>query len=162
DVKELTRLEIEHRRSIWHGIQKLRSTPGGDPIFLLQTAPQLGVRITRTLAGTHTLTAEEARTGKRFPDTIGIGGTPAAKQPGWPIPYGALLPRKLDGLIAAGRCISVDEKLLEDMRLIAACLITGHAAGAAAAVAVQSKCRPRDVDIGKVQKLLRQQGAFLG
>lgn len=162
DVKDLTRLEMEHRRSIWQGIQKLRGTPGGEPVFLLQTAPQLGVRVSRTLAGRHTLTAEEARAGKRFPDTIGVGGTAGAKRPGWPIPLGALLPEKLDGVIAAGRCISVEEKLLEDMRLIAACLITGHAAGAAAAVAVQSNCRPRDVDIAKVQKLLREQDAFLG
>jgi hypothetical protein len=40
--------------------------------------------------------------------------------------------------------------------------MTGHAAGAAAAVAVQSKCRPRDVEIAKVQKLLKDQGAYLG
>jgi hypothetical protein len=73
-----------------------------------------------------------------------------------------MLPKKLDGLLAAGRCICVEEKLVEDMRVIGPCLLTGHAAGAAAAVAVQSKCRPRDVDISKVQKLLKDQGAYLG
>ena len=48
------------------------------------------------------------------------------------------------------------------MRLIAACLITGHAAGAAAAVAVQAKCQPRAVDVAKVQEVLRKQNAYLG
>ncbi|MBM3859747.1 MAG: FAD-dependent oxidoreductase [Verrucomicrobia bacterium] len=162
DVKELTRLEMEHRRTLWQGIQQVRKTPGGENVFLLQTAPQLGVRVSRVLAGTHKLTGDEARVGTKFPDTVGVGGAQTAKHVGWPIPYGALLPKKLDGLLAAGRCICVDEKLIEDMRLIAPCLTTGHAAGAAAAVAVQSKCRPRDVDIKKVQKLLKDQGAHLG
>jgi hypothetical protein len=40
--------------------------------------------------------------------------------------------------------------------------VTGHAAGVAAAVAVQDKCRPRDVDVAKVQKILKQQEAYLG
>lgn len=164
DIGELSRLEMEHRRTIWKRVQQLQRTPGGENVFWLQTAPQLGVRITRLLAATQQLTNAEARAHKKFPDTIGVGGTYGAggKNPGWPIPYGALVPKKVDNLIAAGRCICVDTKLVEDMRLIATCLITGHAAGAAAALAVQAKCRPRDVDIPKLQALLRRQGAYLG
>jgi len=162
DIEVLTRLEMEHRRSIWERTQKLRKTPGGESIFLLQTAPQLGVRTSRLLAGVHQLTFKDSREGRKFPDAIGVGGAQAAQHVGWPIPYGALLPKKLDNLIAAGRCIACDQKLIEDMRLIAACLITGHGAGAAAAVAVKSGCRPRDVDVAKVQALLREQGAYLG
>ncbi|MCC6354631.1 MAG: FAD-dependent oxidoreductase [Verrucomicrobiae bacterium] len=162
DIGELTRLEMEHRRSIWERVQKLRKTPGGEALFLLQTAPQLGVRTSRLLAGVHQLTFKDSREGKKFPDAIGVGGAQGANHVGWPIPYGALLPKKLDNLLAAGRCISCDQKLIEDMRLIAACLITGHGAGAAAAVAVKSGCRPRDVDVSKVQALLREQGAYLG
>ncbi len=162
DVKELSRLEIEHRRAIWTRVQKLRNTPGGDKLFLLQTAPQLGVRTTRLLAGVAQLTAADARAGKKCADVVGVGGAQSANHGGWPIPYGALVPQKLDGLLAAGRCISCDGKWIEDMRLIAACLITGHAAGAAAAVAIESKCRPRDVEVAKVQALLRKQGAYLG
>ena len=162
DVKELSRLEMEHRRAIWNRVQKLRNTPGGDKLFLLQTAPQLGVRTTRLLAGVAQLTAADAKAGKKFADVVGVGGAQNANHGGWPIPYGALVPQKLDGLIAAGRCISCDTKWVEDMRLIAACLITGHAAGAAAAVSVQSKCQPRAVEVAKVQDVLRKQGAYLG
>ena len=162
DVKELSRLEMEHRRAIWNRVQKLRNTPGGDKLFLLQTAPQLGVRTTRLLAGVAQLTAADAKAGKKFADVVGVGGAQGANHGGWPIPYGALVPQKLDGLIAAGRCISCDTKWVEDMRLIAACLITGHAAGAAAAVAVQAKCQPRAVDVAKVQEVLRKQNAYLG
>ncbi|MCX7819401.1 MAG: FAD-dependent oxidoreductase [Kiritimatiellae bacterium] len=162
DIRELTRLEIEHRRAIWRRVVSLRQKPGGEPLFLLDTAPQLGVRISRILAGEQTLTRAEARTSRRFPNTIGVGGDEAGKGCEWPIPYGVLVPKKLDGLLAAGRCVSVDEKLIESMRLIAACLVTGHAAGAAAALAVKDRCEPRQVDIPKLQALLREQGAYLG
>lgn len=153
---------MEHRRAIWKRVQTLRKTPGGEKLFLLQTAPQIGVRISRLLAGTHQLTYAEARAGTKFPDTIAVGGAQNAHHRGWPIPYGALVPKKLDNLLAAGRCVCVDEKLIEDMRLIASCLTTGHAAGAAAALAVQDRCLPRNVDIPKLQKLLLSQGAWLG
>ncbi|MFA5263703.1 MAG: FAD-dependent oxidoreductase [Opitutaceae bacterium] len=162
DVADLSRLEMEHRKTIWNSVQKLRHTPGGEELFLLQTAPQLGVRTSRLLAGTHQLTYAEAREGKKFPDTIAVGGAQNAQHRGWPIPYGIMVPKKLDNLLATGRCVSNDAKLIDDMRLIASCLTTGHAAGTAAALAVQSGCRPRDVDIDKLQKLLLSQGAYLG
>jgi ribulose 1,5-bisphosphate synthetase/thiazole synthase len=164
DIAELSRLEVEHRRSIWKRIDKIRQAPGGDKVFLLQTAPQIGVRITRLLAANRKMTHTEARSSTRYPDTIAIGGTygAGAGKPGFAIPYSAMVPKKLDNLIAAGRCICVDTEMVEDMRLIATCLVTGHAAGAAAALAVQNKSRPRDIDIPELQKLLASQGAYLG
>jgi hypothetical protein len=164
DIAELSRLEVAHRRSIWQRVGQLRQTPGGDKVFLLQTAPQIGVRITRLLAGTRKMTETEARSGARPPDTIAIGGTygAGAKKPGFAIPYGALVLKRLDNLIAAGRCLDVDTPMVEDLRLIATCLLTGHAAGAAAALAVRDGCRPREVDTGRLQGLLRDQGAYLG
>ncbi len=162
DIEELSRLELQHRRSIWKRVQALRRMPGAEDVFLLDVAPQLGVRTTRLLAGTHQLTYKETREGKRFADVVAVGGAQGARHGEWPIPYGVLVPKKVDGLLAAGRCVCVDSKLIEDMRLIAACLTTGHAAGAAAALAVRSRCRPRDVDIAKLQTLLTDQGAYLG
>jgi len=164
DIAELSRLEVEHRRSIWQRVEKIRQAPGGDKVFLLQTAPQIGVRITRLLAGTRKMTAREARSGRKFPDTVAIGGTygAGAKNPGFHIPYGAMVPKSLDNLIAAGRCLDVDTPMVEDMRLIATCLLTGHAAGVAAALCVLEKCRPRDVDVAQLRGLLVKQGAYLG
>jgi hypothetical protein len=73
-----------------------------------------------------------------------------------------MVPKKLDNLIAAGRCLDVNTPMVEDMRLIATCLLTGHAAGAAAALATQTKCRPRDLDVVQLRSLLAKQGAYLG
>jgi ribulose 1,5-bisphosphate synthetase/thiazole synthase len=162
DIRELSTLEMDHRRMMWNNLRQIRQTPGYEKVFMVDSAPQLGVRITRVLAGAYTLTYKEMREGKKFPDVIAVGGAQGANHREWPIPYGTLVPKQIDNLLAAGRCISVDDKLLDDTRLIAACLLTGHAAGVAAAVAAQAGCRPRDVDIAKVQKVLKEQGAYLG
>ena len=102
------------------------------------------------------------KAGTRFPDVIGVGGAASAEHGPWQIPYGALLPALVDNVLAAGRCISVDLRMADLVRLIPNCFVTGHAAGVASAVAVQDGCRPRDVDVAKVQKILRAQEAYLG
>ena len=162
DVETLSRLEMDHRRSIWKRVQAFREKSGDDDLVLLQVAPQLGVRTTRLLTGTHCLTYAESREPKAFPDVVAVGGAQSGNHAPWPIPYGVLVPKQLDGLLAAGRCVSMGDRLIEDMRLIGSCLTTGHAAGAAAALAARGGCPPRNVDIPALQKLLTEQGAYLG
>jgi len=162
DVAELTRLEMNHRRQIWRNLQRIRSTPGYEQVYLVETAPQLGVRITRVLAGLKTLTLKDARAGTVYPDVIGVGGADGAQKDQWQIPYRALVPKKLDNLLAAGRCISGEQPMADLLRLIPACFVTGHAAGVAAAMSVKDSCRPRDLDVPTLQRELRRQGAYLG
>jgi len=162
DVAELTRLEMNHRRQIWKQIERLRKTPGYERTYLVETAPQLGVRITRTLTGVKTLTRDDIRNGARFPDVIAVGGFTEPKGEEWHIPYGVLVPRKIDQLLTAGRCISAALKTADNIRLIPVCFATGHAAGVAAAVAARDGCPPRAVEVPKVQRILREQDAYLG
>jgi len=162
DVATLTRMEMSHRKFIWKNLQETRRTPGYEQVYLLETAPQLGVRITRVLHGLSTVKFSDVRAGTRFPDAIGVGGADSGDHGEWQIPYGALVPLKVDGVLAAGRCISAELHMADLVRLIPNCFVTGHAAGVAAAVAVQNKCLPRDVDVAQVQKVLRQQEAYLG
>jgi hypothetical protein len=72
------------------------------------------------------------------------------------------VPGKLENLLAAGRCISAEFEIAETLRLIPVCWVTGQAAGAAAALSVQDKCKPRQVNVAKLQTVLRKQGVFLG
>jgi len=162
DVAVLTRMEMNHRKFIWRAIQKARQTPGYEKVFLVETAPQLGVRITRVLHGLKTVMLADLDAGTRFPDSIGVGGSGDGKGREWQIPYGALVPEKIDNVLAAGRCISAELRMADLVRLIPNCFVTGHAAGVAAAVAVQDGCRPRDVDVARVRKILQEQEAFLG
>jgi hypothetical protein len=162
DVAELTRLEMNHRRFIWESVQKLRKTPGYEKVALLETGPQLGVRITRTLTGVKTLSYEDIKGGARFPDVVAVGGFTKPEGDEWHIPYGVLVPKKVDNLLASGRCISAGLKTADNIRLIPVCFATGHAAGVAAAVATKDGCRPRDVELSKVQRILQEQKAYLG
>lgn len=162
DIATLTQMEMNHRKFIWSNVQKTRQAPGYEKVYLVETAPQLGVRITRVLNGLNRVRLSDLREATKFPDVVGVGGSSNATHGEWQIPYGALVPTKVDNVLAAGRCISVGMGMADLVRLVPNCFVTGHAAGVAAAVAVGDNCRPRDVDITKVQKILRQQEAYLG
>jgi flavin-dependent dehydrogenase len=162
NVTVLTEWEMKNRKHIWQSVQKLRATPGYEKLQLVETAPQLGVRITRVLAGLQNVSRKDLNAGAKFPDVVAVGGAVRRDHGEWQIPYGCLVPEKIDNLLAAGRCISAEMQMADLVRLIPNCLVTGHAAGVAAAVAVQDDCRPRDVDVTKVQRVLRQQEAYLG
>lgn len=161
DVADLSRLELEHRRATWNNVERARKKAGAENAYLAETAPQMGVRLTRLLAGTQKLTLGEVKNGKKFPDVIGYSGG-FGSVPEFQIPYGCLVPTKVDNVLAAGRCISSEFQVADTLRLIPVCWVTGQAAGIAAAISVQDKIRPRNVNIGKLQKALRQQGAYLG
>jgi hypothetical protein len=161
DVAELSRLELRHRIAIWKNLERARKKPGAEEAFLAETAPQIGVRLTRLLRGAKRLTIQDAKKGVKFSDTIGYGGA-YATAPEFQIPYGCLVPAKLDNLLAAGRCVSSDFEIGDTLRLIPICWVTGQAAGVAAAVCIKDKCKPREVEVAKLQSVLRQQGAYLG
>jgi ribulose 1,5-bisphosphate synthetase/thiazole synthase len=162
DIATLSRLEMKHRKFIWRNIQETRRKAGYNPLYLVETAPQLGVRITRILHGLNQVRLDDLKQGVKFPDVIGVGGSDNAGHGGWQIPYGALVPELVDNVLAAGRCINCDIRMADLVRLIPNCFVTGHAAGVAAAVAAQDHCQPRQVKIQKVQRILREQKAYLG
>jgi len=162
DLATLTRMEMNHRKYIWNKMQKVRNVPGYDNVYLVETAPQLGVRITRILNGLKTVKVNDIKNSTQHPDVIGVGGASNAEHGEWQIPYGAMVPQTVDNVLAAGRCISCDLRMADLVRLIPNCFVTGHAAGVAAAVAVRDRCKPRDADVTEIQKILRQQEAYLG
>ncbi|HXJ16520.1 MAG TPA: FAD-dependent oxidoreductase [Candidatus Polarisedimenticolia bacterium] len=161
DVAELTALELRHRLGTWGNVEKLQRKPGNEQVFLAETAPQLGVRLSRLLDGVKKLTVKDIRSGAKFRDVIGYSGA-YANAPAFQIPYGSLVPAKVENVLAAGRCISAEFDVADITRLIPVCWVTGQAAGLAATLCIQDKCKPRNVSVTKLQNLLRQQGAYLG
>ena len=173
NVLETSRVQYEWRKSAWEKTQELRQQPGYEEVFLLDTASQLGVRLSRVLDSLHIVTLEESMTFAEFPDVVGIGGgytnipynggvVKAKERPCWQIPLRALLPRRCENLIIGGRCFGFEEGLAEDAREIGNCLLTGQAAGAAAASAIEQRTIPRELDVPRLQRLLRQQKVNLG
>lgn len=161
DVTELSELELRHRRAIWNNVERARRRPGAEQAYLVETASQMGVRLTRLLGGAKTLRMQETKVGTRFKDVIGYSGT-YGSAPEFQIPYRCLVPSKLENLLAAGRCVSADFEVAGTLRLIPVCWVTGQAAGVGAALSIKDKCKPREVNISKLQGILRQQGAYLG
>jgi len=143
-------------------VQKVRKTPGYEEVFLMETTPFLGVRATRLLDGVKRIDKKGAVEGQTFEDVVALSGDDALKKPAFAIPYGALLPKGVENVIAAGRCISCAPDLIDRVRLIPVCGVTGHAAGVAAALAAKSGVVPRAVPVAEIQKILKEQGAYLG
>ncbi|MBF0245186.1 MAG: FAD-dependent oxidoreductase [Planctomycetes bacterium] len=138
----------------------------------------VGVRETRRFRGMATLTREECLKGRHFADAIATGciapldvhnpagpgqaegvsaANPAGKDPApqpYDIPYGCLVPEKVDGLLLAGRCISGTHDAHASYRWQSICMGTGAAAGFAAAESILQHQQPRNTDIGPAQKKL--------
>lgn len=162
DVKVLSELELKHRKQIWKQVQQIRATPGYESVYLMETAPQIGVRITRVVEGVETLKLADARAGKKYEDCVGIGGAWNGDHIGWQIPYRALLPKNVENIITAGRSLSAEPLMSDVVRVYPNCWVSGHAAGVAAAIAVKSDVTARAVSIPDVQKALLEQKAYLG
>jgi glycine/D-amino acid oxidase-like deaminating enzyme len=155
DPDVLTRVEVEGRERIATALAFLRAEmPGFKAAYLLETAPQVGVRQTRLLDGMVTVTREDVESGRACDDCIGRSRTLR-------IPYRALLPRRVDGLLAAGRCYSATPEAQRLTREVAPCLVMGQAAGVAAALAVETGVEPRQVDVPQLRDALRAQGAII-
>lgn len=176
DNRDLTRAEVQGRRDAFAIHDYLRqNVEGFEESRLQQTAPTIGIRETRRLLGVTTLTGDEVRSAQQPEDSIALGAWPIDVHPvdghagshvmyvpePFGIPYRALVPATTDGLLAAGRCISVDREALGTVRVGATCTATGHAAGAAAALSALGGVQPRDIDVAELQARLREQGALL-
>jgi hypothetical protein len=152
--------------------------PGFERSYLLQIAPMLGVRESRRIVGDYTLTEDDARDCRSFEDAIGLNGCRLdvhridSDSPGlagdigprgyYQIPYRILLPKGVEGLVTAGRCVSSDHVAHASMRHQGSgCMVTGHASGTAAALAALRGTTPRALGVGELQEVLRSQGAII-
>ena len=161
DVEDLSEVEIRsHQLMIEHLAFYRAHAPGFANAFLMLSAPQLGVRHARRLRGMDSVLRAHWD-GRVRPDEIGVSPALSPKFANVSVPYGALVPASLDGLLAPGRHLACDASSHSFLREIPQCWLTGQAAGAAAALAVARGVSPRHVPIGELQGALRKQGAFL-
>jgi len=137
-------------------------------IELIGAGTQVGVRETRRVKGLYVLTEKDALTGRKFKDVIAwrsgfldIGFVRLSKMKIHDVPYRAILPEKLDGLLMAGRCISATHVAASAGKSMGNCVATGHAAGLAAALSNQRGCLPRDLKVDILQEALRADGVDL-
>jgi len=77
------------------------------------------------------------------------------------VPYGILVPREVDNLLVAGRCVAGDKVSHAATRNQMCCAVTGQAAGVAAAVSLRDGRTSGGVDVARVQAELKKQGVRL-
>ena len=134
------------RRATW---------PGWGDSYIGYMAPHLGVRETRRLVGQHVVTHDEMKNAD-YEDSVGTA------QHDGPLPYRALVPRAVDGLLVAGRCVSTDQATQHTIRIAPTCALLGEAAGTAAALCIERGVDPRQLPAEILRAQLQKQGVYFG
>jgi ribulose 1,5-bisphosphate synthetase/thiazole synthase len=170
DPRQFSEAECKSRRQIVQLVQALREFGGQDlaNVEICGASPQMGVRESRRVKGLYVLTEEDALTGAKFDDVVAwrsgyldIGFVRFERMKIHQVPYRALVPERVDGLLTAGRCISASHAAASAGKSMGNCVATGHAAGIAAALAVRRNIQPRDVSVAEIQQQLRADGVDL-
>jgi hypothetical protein len=167
DIDEINRVELEGRRKMLLSYEFYRDhVPGFEKSYIALSSPQLGTQGGQRVIGEYVCTAKDMTSDEVFDDTIAIfpdndNDEISAGHPNVCIPYRALVPKRVDGLLVACRAFSSEYRFNEYFNLIPHCLAFGQAAGTAAAMAAERGIRPREIDYAELKKRLVLQGVKL-
>ncbi len=175
DHLSLSRGEIEAAAQVEPIRQYLTSYVAGfADAHVSRVAPFLGIRETRRIVGNYVMTREDILGCRRFDDAIAMGSYPVDLHSPtdedctlewcgdcYDIPYRSLVPRRIDNLLVAGRCISATHEAHAAIRVMSTCMAMGEAAGAAAAMACEEQIMPSVIDVARLRKELYESGACL-
>jgi hypothetical protein len=171
-AEELTEGEINTRLAVYeHLEEQKKNCEDLRNAKIIETPALLGIKQTRFIEGLYTITGEDVLSGKKFEDSIAMSSKPIIEyygyrryleHDGYDIPYRCLLPKNVDGIITAGRCISSDQPAFESWRSMAPCMSIGEAAGTAAALSAKAGIEPKNINIKLLQHKLIEQGAEIG
>jgi len=171
-----TDLEMAARRSFLRLIRFLRTQPGLENLRVEYVAPECGVRESAVIGGDTVITMEDYTSGRVWPDSLcnafypidlhtlegsGLDCRPLREGVVPTVPLAALTARGKRNLLAAGRCISGDRLANSALRVQATCMATGQVAGAAAALAAQTRREVREVPLEDIRALLREHEAIV-
>ena len=174
EIRDLSRAQIEGRKQCVSIMQFLRrEIPGFQAAYISQVAPDVQCRETRRIVGDYVLTDEDLLEGRRFEDSIGMASYPVEVHPpetgqrvwgvpkcAYQIPYRVLHPRNIQNVIvASARAASAQQNAAGALRICPTPMVTGHAAGVAAALAAARNVTPSQVPAADVRQILHQQGA---
>lgn len=177
DVFDLTFAEWEGRRQVGELVRFLQKyVPGFRGAYLVQSGGIVSTRESRRIIGDYQLTVEDIFSEQRFDDVITLSSYPIdihnpdgagtmlyQLPPGsaYHIPLRCLLPRNLERILVAGRCISGTHEAHSSYRVMPVAMSLGQAAGVCAAIAAKRRMTTREVPYPDVQEELLRQGAIL-
>jgi FAD dependent oxidoreductase len=155
-VSDQTKADFEGRKRIYALVDYARAKlPGFEKCFVVDVAPQLGVRQTRLLEGHYVVTKDDVNDRVWFADTVARGRD-------YYTPYRSLLPKDIEGLIVAGRHYSATESAQKLSREIPPCMSMGQSAGVAAALAIDTGLSLASIDPHAICTHVRKQGGDPG
>lgn len=174
-ARDLSAGEVGLAREVRRYASRLREAVPGFERALILDLPEIGVRETRHIHGDYLLTLRDILLMTRFPDSIGRGSHPVDTKPvpsylkdadlpsrfHFHIPYGCLLAKGVDNLLLAGRCVSCTHEASGCMRTTVQCMVTGQAAGTAAAMSVSRGVDPRGLVVEDLRRRLAEDGVPL-
>jgi FAD dependent oxidoreductase len=160
DPDDVTAQILESRQMIRAAIEEHRKSAGTDDVmpFLIPSIPAF--RMTRRLNSDFVL--DEKHIGVDFDDCVGLTGDWRKHGPVYSIPLRAIAGKVNGNLLTAGRCISSCGDAWDVTRAIPTCTVTGHAAGVAAALCVTDQKKALDLEVKRLQDVLRSQNAIIG
>lgn len=178
---DVTKADLECRKQIPIIVDFLRRyAPGYEDCYLITSAPQIGVRETRHVKGLYIFNEDDIASGRTFEDWIvtrcwfffdlhnvsGPGlddnGSVYTKESNFfTMPYRCFIPKGIDGMFVAGRCISGTHLAHSAYRIMPICLNMGQGVGTAAAYCVNNSVSPKEASVTSIQKMLRKQGVEL-
>jgi hypothetical protein len=152
-----------------------KRVPGFEESAFSAMAPKIGVRETRRILGDYVLTDDDVLQGRKTEEGIAKGGheydihgagtdhiRDQVRDGGsYDIPFGCIVPRELDNVFIAGRCLSSTRGAHGTARVMGTCMATGQAAGTAAAMCVSENRKSREIRIKELRARLKEQGAIL-
>lgn len=178
DARELSAAEVQGRRQIASVAGFLKEVPGFENSYIVDIAPQVGIRETRRVHGLYQLSESDVLECASFDDTIGVNGWPLELhlkgdvEFRWPkipesrgfnhLPYRMTVPVGMDNLWVAGRCASMSHEAQSAARVTGACFVMGQAVGTAADLALAGHGAAADVPVATLQARLEADGAWLG
>ena len=167
DVQAMSRLEISHRDKMWAQLKQLRELCGSNAPYITHTATQMGTRVTRVLLAQDYMEYDRAVSGAEVSRPIGVSGWAnydgefKRKMPGYQIPYEITVSARYQNLWTAGRSVCADDRIMNNLRLVPNCLITGQGAGVAAALAVKNHVANGAVSAEELSAALTKQDCIL-
>jgi hypothetical protein len=177
DVDELTRGELIGRQQTLDAFTFIRDrTPGFADSYIVDIAPQIGIRETRRIIGEYQLTEDDVLGCADFDDTVGVNGWPVESHVAgtvefrWQrdprgfnqLPFRVILPGTVANLYVTGRCASMTHGAQSAARVTGPCFAMGEAAGTAAGMALDAGVAGDQIAVPELQRRLEDQGAYLG
>lgn len=190
EVEDLTKGEMECRQYVMDIYRYLKKHYDElKDIEVASISPEIGFRDSRRIQGLYHLTIDDMEANRHFDDVIAVfprfydmlapdgnmdgdGSVegkgyeghifvPVVDHRSFEVPYRSLIPVGVSNLLVAGRCISTDHVAQSGIRAISLCMMTGEAAGAAAALAVKYTTTTEQIPINELQEILKLQNISL-